>query len=311
MFSLVSHLQRFFGVCVCVWFSKWLMSEKYLTRYWKTGGVTLVYLQFCASGTTTTKKKKKKSDQIYFRSDANKKKTESCHNPQHVVVLRHLLSVVSPPARHISNSRLIYKWGESGNKKKPALALFCAYKAWWRMEWREYTKVIMSPLFSDEKLIWNCPDFFLQRRARHQGCMFAPSPQNVLSQPTNHPCWKKRKRGRTRQKKGVIFLLCLYLSLWVILARRVRPPRRPSPTESSSIVCWTPSWRISQNHKHILVQMYVCSCNSQRSQGVGPMHFFVKKLYLKWNLSRAACGKHCHFRETAKLYKAFPPKGST
>lgn len=35
---------------------------------------------------------------------------------------------------------------------------FCAYKAR-RLEWKDYTKVIMSPIFSDENLIWNCPDF--------------------------------------------------------------------------------------------------------------------------------------------------------
>lgn len=36
---------------------------------------------------------------------------------------------------------------------------FCAYKAR-RLEWRGDTKVIMRPIFIDENLIWNCPDFF-------------------------------------------------------------------------------------------------------------------------------------------------------
>lgn len=116
----------------------------------------------------------------------------------------------------------------------------------------------------------------------------------------------KSFHGR-KKKERVIFSS---VSLWVILAA-VSIHQRPSPTESSSVVSWTPLWRISQNHKHTLLQMYVCSCNSQQSLGVLVRCIFVKKLYLKWNLSRTACGKHCHFRETAKLYKAFPPKGST
>ncbi len=137
-----------------------------------------------------------KCDHFYFCSDAKYRKLSQS---QHVVVLRHLLSAVSPLAHHISNSWLIYKWGELGNKKKNCFSTFCAYKAWWRMERREYTKVIMSPLFSDEKLIWNCPDFSY-KETRHQGCMFALSPQNVLSQPQNHS---------HRKKKRVIFLLCI------------------------------------------------------------------------------------------------------
>lgn len=74
------------------------MSEKYLDteNWWCYAGVFTV----CASGTT------KKCDQIYFRSDAKDRKLSQS---QHVVVLRHLLSAVSPLAHHISNSRLIYK----------------------------------------------------------------------------------------------------------------------------------------------------------------------------------------------------------
>lgn len=49
---------------------------------------------------------------------------------------------------------------------------FCAYKARRRGEWREYTKVIMSPHFSDENLIWNCPDFSYKDEN---------GPQNVFS----------------------------------------------------------------------------------------------------------------------------------
>lgn len=80
------------------------------------------------------------------------------------------------------------------------------------------------------------------------------------------------------EKKVIFSSVSLSLSLWVILAA-VSVRRRPSPTELSSIMSWTPSWRISQNYKSTQIQMYVCSCNSQQSRGVAPMNFHKEIIF--------------------------------
>lgn len=237
-----------------------------------------------------------KCDQFYFCSDAKHRKLSQS---QHVVVLRHLLSAVSPLAHHISNSWLIYKWRELGTKKKNCFSTFCAYKAWWRMERREYTKVIMSPLFSDEKVIWNCPDFFY-KETRHQGCMFALSPQNVLSQPRN------------QRKKWFFFSsVSVSLTLSLSLGNSRRCVRPPAAVYQLNCLQSSPGDAFMEDLSELTTRTNTDVCLFVQQSAESVRWIFIKKSYLKWNLSRAACGKHCHVRETAKPYKAFPPKGST
>lgn len=120
--------------------------------------------------------------------------------------------------------------------------------------------MIMSPLFSNEKL----PRFLVQRDTTPRLDVCAVSSECAFTASKSFP-----------QEKKVIFSS---VSLWVILAA-VSVHRHPSPTESSSVVSWTPSWRISQNYKHTQIQMYVCPCSSQQSQGVSPMHFHKEIIF--------------------------------
>lgn len=71
--------------------------------------------------------------------------------------------------------------------------------------------------------------------------------------------------------------------------------------------------RLPEEHYKYNSNTDVCLVFMQQSAESGRHLWwvFIRKSYLKWNLSWAACGKHCHVRETAKPYKAFPPKGST
>lgn len=86
---------------------------------------------------------------------------------------------------------------------------------------------------------------------------------------------------------------------------------------SSNICLWlkhlhsSPQWLHGgslgmTNKKQTCVRSRTYECSLVSSQCS-----FIKKLHRKWNLSKAVCGKRCHFREMAKPYKAFPPKWST
>lgn len=152
----------------------------------------------------------------------------------------------------MSNSWLIYKWGKLGNKKN-SFSTFCAYKAWWRTEWREYTKVIMSPLFSNEKL----PRFLVQRDTTPRLNVHVVS-ECAFTASKSFP-----------QKKVIFFPVSLSLVAMFI-------HQCLSPTEPSSVVSWDPSWRVSPNNKRAQIQMYCATVHAAvSSRGVGPMRFHV------------------------------------
>lgn len=221
--------------------------------------------------------------QFYFCSDAKHRKLSQS---QHAVDI--YFQHFSLLTRHRCNSWLIYKCRELGNKKN-CFSTFCAYKAWWRTERRECTKVIMSPPFSDEKLIWNCPDFSYKGR-RHQGCMFTLSPQNVLSQPQNY--------SRSGEKKWFRCSRCCVhplppISYWIAFS------------------CLLEGFGEEHYKRNSYTDVCLVFVQQSAESGCRLWWVFIRKSYLKRNLSWAACGKHCHVRETAKPYKAFPPKGST
>lgn len=142
----------------------------------------------------------------------------------------------------------------------------------------------------------NCPDF-LYKETQHQGWMF-----RVLSE-----CAFTVSKSFLRKKSDFLFCLCLGNSCC-----HVHPPVSVSNWIVFSHLLGTSLWRVSQNYKHVQMQTYCTAVHpAVRVSDRYVFMFECKKSYLKWNLSRAACGKHCHFSETAKPYKAFPPKGST
>lgn len=108
---MASHLKRFFWDSVSSWWSGSISTD---TENCCCYAQCLQFVRLAQH----------KCDQVYFCSDAKYRKLSKY---QHVVVLRHLLSAVPPLAYHVSNSWLIYKRRELGNKKT-ALALFVLTK---------------------------------------------------------------------------------------------------------------------------------------------------------------------------------------
>lgn len=217
---------------------------------------------------------------------AQMRNTESCHSPNMLwtFTFRTFLCSLDTDATPDWFTSV-----ENWATKKNCFSTFCAYKAWWRTERRECTKVIMSPPFSDEKLIWNCPDFSYKGR-RHQGCMFTLSPQNVLSQPQNYSRRGKKKWFRCSR-------CCVHplppISYWIAFS------------------CLLEGFGEEHYKRNSYTDVCLVFMQQSAESGCRLWWVFIRKSYLKWNLSWAACGKHCHVRETAKPYKAFPPKGST
>ena len=178
-----------------------------------------------------------------------------------------------------------------GNKKNTVLALFVLTKPNEEVN-RESIQSDNEPPFS---MMRNCPDSSY-KETRHQGWMFALSPQNVLSQPHNHSPQKKQW-----------FLPLSFWGWFLLLCPCTGVCLQLKPLQSYPGALHGGSLRITNTHKYRCMSVHATVSRVR----VSVPCIFIKKSYLKWNLSRAACGKHCHVRETAKPYKAFPPKSST
>lgn len=160
------------------------------------------------------------------------------------------------------------------------------------MERRNYTKVVMSLLFSDENSF--------------QIAQISPTKtQRLHAHTLLRMCFHSLKIVPAEERKVI------FPSVSGVILAAVSIHWRPSLTELSSVISWTPLWRISQHYKpHTNTD--VCLFMQQSAESGNYLWWiFIKKSYLKWNLSLAAYGKHCLVSETAKPCKAFPPKGST